>query len=257
MTDARMILQAARLIHYTLDGRAQPLQETEYAQLLSEYSADPEFRAIVDATLTGLGLGPDPHPSRFGFALEPDARSVFHFNLAEFRRGNVVDTTETKLLWGLAFLGIAAYLYPRPENLDEPAERTVDAQDVDAMLRGVARDLRKQGGDGDPVQGEGEPLWRLYDRKDADARGTRGSLKQGCTQWFIDNALRFLEARGFLRATGPSSSGRERRYRTQPRFRHQLRTVAAQRALEAVLVEPRTDLGLALLDEEAGGEDES
>ena len=257
MTDARLILQAAQLIHYTLDGRAQPLREPEYAQLLSEYSTDPEFQVIVDTALTGLGLGPDPHPSRFGLALEADARSVFRFNLAEFRRGNIVANTEMKLMWGLAFLGIAAYLYPRPENLDEPAERTVDAQEVDAMLRSVGRDLRKRRGDSDPVQGEGEPLWRLYDRKDADGRIARGALKQGCTQWFVDNALRFLEARGFLRAIGPSISGNERRYVTQPRFRHQLRTVAAQRALEAVLAEPPTDLNFELLDEETAGEDDS
>jgi len=225
---------AGELIAFAL-RRVRPGKDGDYQQLLDRYGTDVNFRDLTTSISAGLGLSVLA-TTRTGLVLSPTVDSVFASKLTDMR--NTQMDAETRLVAGLALLGIAAYAYPNSVDLDDPDARTVDVAAADAFIRAAAAAL--------PAQAPEETESLVSVRRAADVyldwpdyvpTAAGGRYKRGCTYGALDDVLNWLESQGMARpqpALGPNA------HQLTDRFRVLVADEASNAAYEALAAVRRT-----------------
>jgi hypothetical protein len=225
--DAQVIQDAARLLAFGLQAAQRPSQSTDYRALIERYRNEPIVERVVREVARGLGLRV-LDVSDYGLVLAADPDSPFNLTVADYRTGL---STEERLLHGLCQVGLAAYLYPRPEDLESEAEvRQVCVRDLDAFLRDACGRVAAETAAADPPtdQPELEQACRIYLRWPATKETADGRRAAKTTQGVIAQALERLADHGLLRRAGDDGGGT---YQALRRYRVHVREVASHEAL--------------------------
>jgi hypothetical protein len=233
--DAETVRDAARLVAFGLAPSSRPTNEPDYERLVRRWLDDPVFERAVREVATGLGLR-IVEVSEYGATLAGLPGSPFGLTVADYRASL---TTEERLLHGLVQLGLAAWLYPRSEDLEAEAEvRRVSVGELDAFLRETCDRLareRPESSDAPSAMPELEEAFRIYRRWPSTKETSDGRRAAKTTTGLIAHALERLAEAGMLRRTGDEAGGT---FQALRRYRVQVRELAAHEAL-GVLRESR------------------
>jgi hypothetical protein len=234
--------EIGELLEFGLRPKMRAGASGEYATLLNRYRDDADFRHGFDALADGLGLRV-LHAGDLGLVLNTRRESVFAYRLSD--ESATWTKEDSRLLRGLAHVGIAAYAYPHPEDLHDPSVRYVDAVSVEAFIRRSCADLQARAdqvalGQVDQVvdlalEAGLDATWSLWTTREAAEVGARGRgsgriLAKTTTYWVL-RALKELTDNGMARPVGKDI---EARFQLLERFRHQVGSAAAQEAYRAM-----------------------
>src|ERR1019366_9989188 len=115
MNNENDLYAAGRLIHWALRPTERPTAQSEYRELLARYLENLQFRDIVWAIASGLGLY-IINASSLGIVLAPLEGSIFMPKASDYRPSG---SAEERLLDGLIHIAIIATIYPRAQDLEE------------------------------------------------------------------------------------------------------------------------------------------
>lgn len=226
MIDAREATDAGALIGYGLTGRV-PTDGSEYGRLYDRYRTVPTFHALTDGVAAGLGLTVIGTPLT-GIVLTARAGSPFDLRLSDLPGGD----RDERLTLGLVLLGIAAYAYPKPEDLDvaEPVIVTIGA--VERLMRAAIAPLAKLEAVDGSIEDYAASAAAAYERMPPLlVSEVRGSRRKGCTERVIEDAFRLLIDQKMARL-GPRHGVDA--YVLTDRFRLSVSEIAGSDALEAL-----------------------
>jgi hypothetical protein len=231
MAEGELLREAGRLIALGLMPKRRPSNDEEYARLVRRFLDEPDFENALRAIAAGLGLEV-LDVSEFGIVLGAGADSPFGLTVADYRSNM---SKEERLLHGLVQVGLAAYLYPRAEDLESDAEvRQVSVNDLDDYLRDQCEALRQkkpESADAPVDQPELERALQIYLRWPSTKKTADGRRAAKTTQGIIAHALTRLEQQGLLRHVGDQGGDT---YQALRRYRVQVRELAAHQALRAL-----------------------
>jgi len=234
MSELKHVMDAGRLIAFGLSPHQRPSLDADYALLIRRALDEPSFAQTARAIAAGLGLVL-LDLSEYGVVLGVSTREPSPFGLivSDYRKGL---STEQRLLHGLVQVGIAAYLYPKPADLESDDEvRTVTVNALDDYLRELCDDLGQGCSDGgDDALADRPELERalhIFRRWPSTKATSSGRRSTRTTQGIISSALERLVAGGLLRRTG---SGSKATYKALRRYRVQVRELASHRALKVL-----------------------
>jgi hypothetical protein len=226
MIDPREATDAGALVSYGLTGRV-PTEGSEYGRLYDRYRTDPTFRTLVDGVASGLGLTVIGTPIT-GIVLTARAGSPFDLRLSDLPGGDRDD----RLTLGLVLLGIAAYAYPRPEDLDVAEPVIVTIAVVERLMRGAIAPLAKLEAIDGSIESFAASAAAAYDRMPPLlVSEVRGSRRKGCTERVIEDAFRLLIEQKMARE-GPRHGVDA--YVLTDRFRVSVAEIAGSDALEVL-----------------------
>lgn len=229
--DTSIIKNAARLIAFGLTPQKRPTNDVDYASLISAYHDEPEMqRAMLDICL-GLGLRL-LDVSEYGVVLGSTVGSPFGLTVQAYQEDLSGDE---RLLHGLVHVGLAAYLYPRPEELEAEADvRQVTVMELDAFIRELCElAARKAPEKSDaPAQfPDLESAFRVFLRWPATKETESGGRGRHTRHALITRVLGKLTDHGLLQPVR-SESGTV--YKALRRYRVHVRSLAAHDALQVL-----------------------
>lgn len=225
MATTKIVRDGARLVSFALRPKLAAGADEEYARLCGEYRVDAEFRDVVDAVVTGLGLNVLALTD-YGLVIAPESDSVFEFRLADYAKRSW--DQRMRLLTGLAHVGIAAACYPREDDLesDHVVRRTVLA--VEALITEVCRQHAEGAEDRDAA---GDPdvvdVWELWSATPQTRTTRGGGYAADCRLGIIGNAFEWLESQGFAKQVKPVGT-----FQVNDRYRIQIRDLAGSDTLD-------------------------
>lgn len=238
------------LLSYALRPRMRPGGEGDYGRLLRRYQDEMSFRSAFDDVADGLGLQV-LHAGDLGVVLTARRESVFAYRLTN--DPGTGSSTENALR-GLAHIGIAAYVYPHPDDLLDPTIRYVNAVEVEAFIRRSCAELKAraervaQGGEAadraaDLALAAGlDTVWSEWDQMspgDLSSRG-RGAgrpSKKSAIHWVL-RACKDLVEHGLARPVGKELDAQ---FQLLERFRHHVARDASLEGYQALAVLARVD----------------
>lgn len=228
--EPEQIRDAARLIALALEPERRPTSDADYGRLIRLWQDEPQFEQVVRAVATGLGLR-IIDVSDFGATIGAHPDSPFGLTVADYRQNL---TSEERLIHGLVQVGLAAYLYPRTEDLESEAEiRTASVLELETYLRETCEQLSAQHRDLDaPADApELDRAWRAYLRWPSTRETSDARRAAKTTTGVIAHALARLAELGLLRRVGDAKGGI---YQALRRYRVQVRELALHDALAAL-----------------------
>ena len=242
--DAR---DAARLVRYACQPRVRPLADKSYHELLDRYRSSSEFRELVDAIADGLTLLiVAAHPEE-GIVAHPHPDGIFTYRLVDYQKG--IKPTE-RMLVGLIHIAIAARAYPTPTDLEEETIKRVSVAEVDAFIRHLISELRREGEDEaglTSTNAEFDQAWQAYDRMTSRRIKGRNGLSPTCTHYWIGSVLDWLVTQGLAQRATEFGSGH---YRLLHRFRLQVAEAAGQVVYDKLADLRRRQMAAQAIDEE-------
>jgi len=254
MTTARSDAEsAARLVALGMRPKQLPARDVVYAELVTRYRQDDDFKGIVNAIAAGLGMVVLAVTRQSGMVLAAQEDSVFEIRMDEYARRTAIGGRRgaEKVIHGVIHMAVAAIGFPRPDDLaNDTYIGRVSVEQVDAMVREACRMLEERAkaaeANNDPLEDapELERAWRAYARRPAAAITKDGRLAADTTRGMTAKAMRFLAEQGFLVQVNADQSGT---YRTTPRYQVQVRELAAVRAFDELL-----DLGVVAVTGSGG-----
>lgn len=228
MSDAT---SAARLIALGLEPKRRPSSDPDYSALCTRFRDDPLFARTVGEVAEGLGLRV-LDVSEYGIVLGITADSPFQFNSGQYKRDMSADE---RLVQGLVHVAIAAWLYPRAEDLDADGEvRRISVVELDTWIREQSSAMRSAAGAGldAPVdRPELERAAEIYLRWPATRESAEGRRQGKTTQHAITQACTKLEEHGLFRKVSELGGGT---YQALHRYRVQVREHAAHEGLRGL-----------------------
>lgn len=223
-----LLRDVGRLIAMGLAPARRPTHDPEYAELIRRALDEPTFGQVLSAITAGLGLEV-LDVSEYGVVFGAGPDSPFGLTVADYKKGL---SSERRLVHGLVHVGLAAYLYPRAEDLESDAEvRRVSVRELDDYLREQCRALAGGGVDVPAAHPELERAFELYLRWPATQTTASGRRSTRTTQGIITAALEHLAEHGLLRRAGHEGGGT---YQALRRYRVQVRELATQKALRVL-----------------------
>lgn len=229
MIDTALMHDVGQLIGFAVQPNLRTATNLEYRRLVDQYRMNSNFSSAADAILTGMGLTV-LSVDELGVIVAPNRTSPFAFRLTDALdalRAN----QEQRLVCGLALLGVAAYGYPTPNDLEDATVRYVDVRGVDELLRSAFAELAAAlERDPDADEFGMDEAWRIYQRLSpvVPNRKTGKPTKDG-TQYWINKVLEWLCDQGMARIADERGG---HRYRLTERFRVHVRELAAHAAYE-------------------------
>lgn len=254
-SDARDI---GRLLSYALRPRVRPGAGGDYGALVARYRDEVEFRDAVDALLDGMDVTVS-HAGDLGLYLTPRRESIFAYRISS--ESTTWTNDRARALRGIAHLGIAAWVYPRPEDLEDPAIRYIDVMRVVPFLRHAVAGLRERaetiGTPGSTIATVAEleeaaglhtawSHWEPLPDKEVSTTGRgSGRVSSNSTTYWVLRAARELVDFGLAKPIGKDGEGR---FQVLERFRIQVgrhamdegyRALAALRRSASTTPDPR------------------
>jgi hypothetical protein len=221
---------AGRIVCFALDTRATAAKDTEYAQLLSAYLTDLDFRTEVEAFTSGQGLTViDASPMQLVLsATDPD--SPFSFRRQTGRPGTY--SYDERVCAGLIQLAIVCLAYPTARDLVSERTPRLSVLQVDRRLRAAAA-AREDGQSADrpSEQPELERAWALYARQPQthDISDKRAYIR-GSLRW-VTREFEWLEDHALARCETDEDGGRYRLTRRHRVLANKMAVPIATRAL--------------------------
>jgi hypothetical protein len=221
---------AGQLVAFALEPKRRPTKSDDYRRLLERFERERDFRQLVEEFCKGLRLVV-LESGRDGLVLGCHADSVFATRLGDFRKGTGF---EDRVAYGLVYLAIAAWCFPRPADLDEESRALPRVSPAE-----VATELVRWCGETDAGRAEdavaGESEYREARRvilQRAIVRETE-SGRQGyeSVQGMVEYALERLCEHGMMEEI---REGEVKQYRSTERFRAQVREMAGHLLLEKI-----------------------
>ncbi|WP_367871733.1 hypothetical protein [Luteolibacter sp. Populi] len=224
--------ESGRLIAFALRPAALPAGQPEYQQLLRRLLSDRRFQQMTESVLRGLGLRMLGISEAFGLTVAAVPDGVFAVRRDDY--GKLRSTTD-RLIQGIVHLGIAAWCFPRAEDLGEAdmvaAPRLTVDQLVEHLTQLCDECKRQDSGEEAPPAEELRTAWQsvLSLGKYSDSTGGRESF--ATLSGKITHALAFLTEQGLLkRDDRDNKSG----WLARPAFRLHVRELAGYRAWQIV-----------------------
>lgn len=217
------------LLAFALQPTLRPGRSPEYRRVLGRYRLEPEFRAATDAVLHGLGAKA-LSDGDFGLVLGVEPESPFAFRFADLP---YTATREGRLVAALVTVGLAAWAFPVPADLEDPRPRHVHDVEFETWLRAGCERLRHRDDAGEPIPEEGlDEAWRVYLAMPITMVGQAGRgagrLSPKCTLYWVRSVLNWLAEQGMARSDGVP--GAEGSWLLTERFRVQVKDMAAEPA---------------------------
>lgn len=208
------------LIGFALQSNKRPSGD-DYRRTLTRYRSEPAFRVAVDGILRGFSAQV-LSDGDFGLILGVSPESPFAFRAGDMPRTQEPDG---RLLGGLVLVGLAAFVYPSAEELDEERVRQVNDVEFEEWLRVVCKGLETRDAAGEVIPQEGlDHAWRVYADMPATLVGDRnrsGSrLSAKSTLYWVRNTIGWLAEHGMAR---PDNTAGEGHWFLTERFRVQVR----------------------------------
>lgn len=234
-----------RLLGFALQPTLRPGRSPEYRRALGRYRTEPDFKTAMDAVLHGLDAQV-LSDGDMGLVLGVHPESPFAFRYSDVPHTH---TREGRLLAGLVIIGIAAFAYPTPEDLDSDRIRHVADIDFENWLRSACERLRVQGAAGEVIPEEGlDEAWREYVNMPVRMVGDRGRganrLSSKCTLYWVRAIMGWLVEQGMARQN-PTAG--DNHWTLTERFRAHVRDMASERGYNH-LAQIARDLGDARAD---------
>jgi hypothetical protein len=215
---------AGALIAKALDPKLRTATDPEYRRLLDRYRTVAELRELVQLVLSGMDLVVLAADD-LGLVVAPARESVLSARLTDVPN---TGTVEHRMLLGVALVGVAAYAYPRREDLETERPRYVTVAEVDEFLRRECDTLAAGQGEAD-AEAEDVAAWRAYSRLAAHRSGERMGPKS--SYYWVTQALEWLSEHGMARQ---DRRGEADRWVLTERFRLHVADLAGNAAFDAV-----------------------
>lgn len=216
------------LLAFALQPTSRPGRSPEYRRVLGRYRTESEFRTATDAILVGLNARVLADGD-MGLVLGIEPESPFAFRYGDLPHTN---NREGRLLAGLVIVGIAAYAYPAPEDLDSDRIRHLSDVEFEVWMRGACERLRAHDAAGEVVLDEGmDDAWRVYVKMPSRMVGDRGRganrLSPKCTLYWVRAMMAWLVEQGLAR---PNATSGDNNWTLTERFRVHVKDMASERA---------------------------
>jgi hypothetical protein len=215
---------AGALIAKALDPKLRTSADPEYRRLLDRYRTLGELRELVQMVLAGMDLVVLAADD-LGLVVAPARESVLSARLADVPHTGSV---QNRMLLGVALVGVAAYAYPRREDLEVERPRYVTVADVDEFVRRECEALAAAQGEADAEAGDVD-AWRAYARLAPQRSGERMGPKS--SYYWVTQALEWLAEHGMAR---PDRRGDVDRWVLTERFRLHVADLAGNAAFDAL-----------------------
>lgn len=220
------------LLGFALQPTLRPGRSPEYRRVLARYRTEPDFKTAMDAVLLGLSVQVLADGD-MGLVLGVQPESPFAFHYSDVPK---TQTREGRLLAGLVLVGVAAFAYPTPEDLDSDRIRHVADIDFENWLRSACERLRVQDAAGEVIPEEGlDQAWREYVNMPVRMVGDRGRganrLSSKCTLYWVRTIMGWLEDQGMAR---PNQTAGDNHWTLTERFRAHVRDLASEHAYTAL-----------------------
>lgn len=226
------------LLRFALTPRRRPSRDPQYEQLVQRMQRDGTFADAFGRLAEGAGLivlSVDD----YGVSLGCTDDSPFAMRLADFRSGM---SAADRAVYGLVFLAIAAWCYPKGSDLDEVSAgvRRLDVVELTDFLVELCERLRDEhtedaevpdGQDGEDGDEEFRAAWRLVLEGAASKPSASGRRGSTTLSGKVKHTLEKLHDAGLVVRDGDPAS---ERYRSTRALRTQLRELAAHRGFQLV-----------------------
>jgi len=214
------------LIAYALQPTQRPGRSQEYRRVLGRYRTESDFRIATDAVLHGLHTRV-LSDGDFGLVLGVSPESPFAFRVSDMPNAA---TRIGRLMAGLVLVGVAAYTYPTPADLEEERIRRVADVEFEPWMRAMCERMRAHDAAGEPVPDDGlDEAWRAYHEMPSTLVGDKGRasgrLSPKCTLYWVRNILGWLVEQGMARADSAGGT-----WMLTERFRIQVKDMASEPA---------------------------
>jgi hypothetical protein len=224
--------KSGRLIRFALLPRLMPSGDQEYLALVREFLSSASFQDITSAVARGLGLRVLNASIQSGLVLGTTTDSPFQVHREDYHSRM---SASDRIVQGLVHLGIAAWCFPRAEDLKEsddvlPARITVE--ELVEYLHTLCEELKAREERNIAVpSAEVRIAWQqvLALGKYSDSADGRGSFATLAGK--IRFALNFLTDHGFLKREG---SDEHPSWLARPSFRIHVRELAGHEAFSIV-----------------------
>jgi len=110
---------ATRLLLLAMTPRITPANNTEYGEMLTRFSTDPDFKEFTRAVARGMGVQIYTDVVQHGLMLVPVEGGFFAPRLDSFRRGM---RFRERVAYGFLHYVLAAYVFPSDEALGDELE---------------------------------------------------------------------------------------------------------------------------------------
>ena len=222
----RDVHDAGRLLRFALTPKLRPSQQPAYAELVERLRTHAPFEATFRTLLEGMGLillAAD----EYGVVLGCQEEGPFAMQLGDFRSGM---KRADRLVYGLLQLAIAAWCFPRAEDLSasDAGLKRVPIRLFTGWLIDLCEQLEAEC-ERDPEVGSPElrEAWREVLRR-AEARQTAtGRRGAGSLSGMVQYSLELLEKQGLMRQDSDDEGGT---WKTTRAYRIQVRELAANQA---------------------------
>lgn len=231
-SDENLAEDSGRLIAFALRPAALPAGQPEYQQLLRRLLSDGRFQQMTESILRGLGLRMLGVSEAFGLTIAAMPDGVFAVRRDDY--GKLRSTTD-RLIQGIVHLGIAAWCFPRAEDLGEgdmvAAPRITVEQLVEYLTQLCDECKRQDSGEESSPAEELRTAWQgvLSLGKYSDSAGARESF--ATLSGKITHALTFLTEQGLLKRDDRDNKPA---WLARPAFRLHVRELAGHRAWRIV-----------------------
>jgi hypothetical protein len=224
--------KAARLVSFALRPRVLPMDDADYAELIHEFMADASSMQMLERVVRGLRLRVLELNIRAGLILGTTDESPFELHRDDYHARM---SASDRIVQGLIHLAIAAWCYPRAEDLGEaddvlPARLTVEG--LVTYVHGLCEELKGREEKNIALpSAELRTGWQhvLALGKYADSADGRSSFATLAGK--VRYALNFLASHGLMRRD--AVGGRES-WLARPAFRIHVRELAGHEAYAIV-----------------------
>lgn len=219
-----------RLLRFALSPKLRPSQDPEYAGLIARLRSEPSLRQGFGRMLEGAGLlllAADD----YGVVLGCEHDGPFAMKLGDFRSSMGAGD---RLVYGLLQLAIAAWCFPRAEQLEQPSAAVARVA-VHPLLQWLGELCQTLADDDpeDPTEDHPElrRAWRELLRR-APARPTAtGRRSASSLAGMLVHCLEALEAQGLMRRDSDALGGT---WKSTRAYRVQVRELGANAAFRQV-----------------------
>lgn len=224
--------KAGKLISFALQPRTLPTDNADYLELIREFTADVSAIQMLERIAGGLGLRVLELNTRAGLVLGTSNESPFELHRDDYHARM---SASDRILQGLIHLAIAAWCFPRAEDLGEaddvlPAKLSIDA--LVEYVYGLCEELKAREEKNIALpSAELRMAWQhvLALGKYSDSADGRSSFVTVAGK--VRYALNFLTRHGLLKRE--AATGRET-WLARPAFRVHVRELASHEAFSII-----------------------
>jgi hypothetical protein len=229
------------LIGFALQPALRPGRSPEYRRVLARYRGELAFRSATDGVLHGLGTKA-LSDGDFGLILGVEPESPFAFRFSDLP---YTASKEGRLIAGLVTVGLAAWAFPTPGELEDQRPRHVPDVEFESWLRATCARLETTDEAGEPIPDEGlDEAWRVYLVMPSTMVGDKGRgsgrLSPKCTLYWVRTVLAWLAEQGMARHDAAAAPG-EAAWILTERFRINVKDMAAEPAYRYLAAIARGD----------------